>query len=181
MLSTTSSFYFTEFHWSNVASLLSSLCCTCGVPIPPNPANMCVACLRTQVDISEGIPKQVTVHFCKQCERFVFKHRSIILFFPNMVHRSYHCSSLENISRYKMLSWVILLVKVRLECTSSSFMQILTATSHLGAVCLGVQGTLGPLPEKNQELYDQSKFDPSKKDSSIIAVRHKKHTWTLQV
>lgn len=54
-----------------VASLFSRLCCTCGVPIPPNPANMCVACLRTQVDISEGIPKQVTVHFCKQCERFV--------------------------------------------------------------------------------------------------------------
>lgn len=53
------------------ACLFSSLCCTCGVPIPPNPANMCVACLRTQVDISEGIPKQVTVHFCKQCERFV--------------------------------------------------------------------------------------------------------------
>ncbi|TMS07286.1 60S ribosomal export protein NMD3 [Larimichthys crocea] len=47
------------------------LCCTCGVPIPPNPANMCVACLRTQVDISEGIPKQVTVHFCKQCERYL--------------------------------------------------------------------------------------------------------------
>uniref|UniRef100_A0AAQ4P131 60S ribosomal export protein NMD3 n=1 Tax=Gasterosteus aculeatus aculeatus TaxID=481459 RepID=A0AAQ4P131_GASAC len=47
------------------------LCCTCGVPIPPNPANMCVACLRTQVDISEGIPKQVTVNFCKQCERYL--------------------------------------------------------------------------------------------------------------
>ncbi|KAI4888600.1 hypothetical protein NFI96_021752 [Prochilodus magdalenae] len=47
------------------------LCCTCGVPIPPNPANMCVSCLRTQVDISDGIPKQVTVHFCKQCERYL--------------------------------------------------------------------------------------------------------------
>ncbi|TNN80360.1 60S ribosomal export protein NMD3 [Liparis tanakae] len=47
------------------------LCCTCGVPIPPNPANMCVACLRTQVDISEGIPKQVAVSFCKQCERYL--------------------------------------------------------------------------------------------------------------
>lgn len=51
---------------------LCSLCCTCGVPIPPNPANMCVSCLRTQVDISEGIPKQVSVHFCKQCERYLF-------------------------------------------------------------------------------------------------------------
>ncbi|NXG29780.1 NMD3 protein, partial [Dromaius novaehollandiae] len=47
------------------------LCCQCGVPIPPNPANMCVACLRCQVDITEGIPKQVTVHFCKQCERYL--------------------------------------------------------------------------------------------------------------
>ncbi|MEE6501190.1 hypothetical protein FKM82_004093 [Ascaphus truei] len=47
------------------------LCCQCGIPIPPNPANMCVACLRTQVDISEGIPKQVSVHFCKQCERYL--------------------------------------------------------------------------------------------------------------
>lgn len=47
------------------------LCCTCGIPILPNPANMCVSCLRTQVDISEGIPKQVTVHFCKQCERYL--------------------------------------------------------------------------------------------------------------
>lgn len=32
---------------------------------------MCVDCLRTQVDISEGIPKQVSVHFCKQCERYL--------------------------------------------------------------------------------------------------------------
>ncbi|KAM6961479.1 60S ribosomal export protein NMD3 [Aplochiton taeniatus] len=47
------------------------LCCTCGIPIPPNPANMCVSCLRSQVDITEGIPKQVSVHFCKQCERYL--------------------------------------------------------------------------------------------------------------
>ncbi|XP_072897112.1 60S ribosomal export protein NMD3 [Hemitrygon akajei] len=47
------------------------LCCQCGVPISPNPANMCVACLRIQVDITEGIPKQVNVHFCKQCERYL--------------------------------------------------------------------------------------------------------------
>ncbi|XP_020647474.3 60S ribosomal export protein NMD3 [Pogona vitticeps] len=47
------------------------LCCQCGIAIPPNPANMCVFCLRTQVDITEGIPKQVTVHFCKQCERYL--------------------------------------------------------------------------------------------------------------
>jgi len=46
------------------------LCCECGTTIDPNPANLCVACLRTQVDITEDIPKQVTIHFCKFCERY---------------------------------------------------------------------------------------------------------------
>ncbi|GAB5576696.1 60S ribosomal export protein NMD3 isoform X1 [Prionailurus iriomotensis] len=46
------------------------LCCECGVPISPNPANICVACLRSKVDISQGIPKQVCVSFCKQCQRY---------------------------------------------------------------------------------------------------------------
>jgi nonsense-mediated mRNA decay protein 3 len=31
---------------------------------------MCVACLRTKVDITEGIPKQVTLQFCRGCERY---------------------------------------------------------------------------------------------------------------
>ena len=35
------------------------LCCECGTPIDPNPANLCVACLRIKVDITEGIPKNV--------------------------------------------------------------------------------------------------------------------------
>ncbi|ELU12007.1 hypothetical protein CAPTEDRAFT_211705, partial [Capitella teleta] len=47
------------------------LCCQCGTQIEPNPANMCVACLRAQVDISEGIPKQAVLHFCRQCERYL--------------------------------------------------------------------------------------------------------------
>ncbi|XP_026466185.1 60S ribosomal export protein NMD3-like [Ctenocephalides felis] len=47
------------------------LCCECGVAIEPNPANMCVACLRGQVDITEGIPKQCTLYFCRGCERYL--------------------------------------------------------------------------------------------------------------
>ncbi|OAD56654.1 60S ribosomal export protein NMD3 [Eufriesea mexicana] len=47
------------------------LCCICGINIEPNPANMCVACLRTQVDVTENIPKQATIHFCKGCERYL--------------------------------------------------------------------------------------------------------------
>lgn len=47
------------------------LCCMCGTQIEPNPANMCVACLRNQVDITEGIPKQVSIQFCRNCERYL--------------------------------------------------------------------------------------------------------------
>ncbi|XP_075210512.1 60S ribosomal export protein NMD3 [Lycorma delicatula] len=47
------------------------LCCQCGTSIKPNPANMCVACLRTQYDITEGIPKQGTLYFCRGCERYL--------------------------------------------------------------------------------------------------------------
>ncbi|XP_023210923.1 60S ribosomal export protein NMD3-like, partial [Centruroides sculpturatus] len=48
-----------------------SLCCQCGISILPNPANMCVGCIRTKVDITEGIPKQVVLYFCNSCERYL--------------------------------------------------------------------------------------------------------------
>jgi hypothetical protein len=34
-------------------------CCLCGTAILPNPANMCANCIRSQVDIAEGVQKQV--------------------------------------------------------------------------------------------------------------------------
>ncbi|KAH0826727.1 NMD3 family-domain-containing protein [Lanmaoa asiatica] len=46
------------------------LCADCGTPIEPNSANLCVGCLRNSVDITEGIPKQSSVSFCRNCERF---------------------------------------------------------------------------------------------------------------
>ena len=47
------------------------LCCECGVPIEPNAANMCLSCIRGKVDITEGIPKQIVVNFCRGCERYL--------------------------------------------------------------------------------------------------------------
>ncbi|XP_003746771.1 60S ribosomal export protein NMD3 [Galendromus occidentalis] len=47
------------------------LCCRCGIPIAPNPANMCVDCLSREVDITESIPKQGVLQFCKGCERYL--------------------------------------------------------------------------------------------------------------
>eukprot|EP00201_Polytomella_parva_P001315 CAMPEP_0175082732 /NCGR_PEP_ID=MMETSP0052_2-20121109/26929_1 /TAXON_ID=51329 ORGANISM="Polytomella parva, Strain SAG 63-3" /NCGR_SAMPLE_ID=MMETSP0052_2 /ASSEMBLY_ACC=CAM_ASM_000194 /LENGTH=515 /DNA_ID=CAMNT_0016353981 /DNA_START=153 /DNA_END=1703 /DNA_ORIENTATION=+ len=37
----------------------------------PNPSNMCVNCIRTQVDITEGIQKQVIMLWCKECGRYL--------------------------------------------------------------------------------------------------------------
>lgn len=47
------------------------LCCECGIAIPPNPSNMCVDCLRSRVDISEGIPKHSNLVHCRKCERYL--------------------------------------------------------------------------------------------------------------
>lgn len=47
------------------------LCCLCGTNIMPNPSNMCVNCIRSQVDITEGIQKQVTILWCKECGRYL--------------------------------------------------------------------------------------------------------------
>ncbi|KAI0298728.1 NMD3-domain-containing protein [Multifurca ochricompacta] len=47
------------------------LCADCGDPIVPNSANLCVNCLRNTIDITEGIPKQASVSYCRNCERFL--------------------------------------------------------------------------------------------------------------
>ncbi|VDK20440.1 unnamed protein product, partial [Anisakis simplex] len=47
------------------------VCCECGTVIEPNSANMCVACIRAKVDITEGIPKQSQLTKCKFCERYL--------------------------------------------------------------------------------------------------------------
>ena len=41
------------------------------MPIPPNPANTCIDCIRNKVDITEGIPKSSSLHFCRDCERYM--------------------------------------------------------------------------------------------------------------
>ncbi|MEW5320368.1 MAG: hypothetical protein WDW38_011444 [Sanguina aurantia] len=47
------------------------LCCLCGTSIHANPSNMCVNCIRSQVDITEGIQKSVTIFWCKECGRYL--------------------------------------------------------------------------------------------------------------
>jgi nonsense-mediated mRNA decay protein 3 len=45
-------------------------CCICGLMIPPNAANTCINCLKSSIDITEGIPKQLVLHHCKECNRY---------------------------------------------------------------------------------------------------------------
>jgi len=47
------------------------LCCECGTATIPNSSNMCVGCIRSKVDITDGIQKQAILQFCKGCERYL--------------------------------------------------------------------------------------------------------------
>lgn len=51
-------------------TLPTVLCCMCGASITSNPSNMCTNCLKNQVDITEGVSKQLTVFWCRGCGRY---------------------------------------------------------------------------------------------------------------
>ena len=45
-------------------------CCICGVMTESNAANTCINCLKSQIDITEGIPKSLVLHHCRDCNRY---------------------------------------------------------------------------------------------------------------
>lgn len=47
------------------------LCCSCAVPIAPNPAAMCMNCIKMNTDITDGIPREGVINFCRDCERYL--------------------------------------------------------------------------------------------------------------
>jgi hypothetical protein len=49
---------------------LFSRCCVCGVSMVPNPSRTCINCLKSQIDISEGISKTVNLMHCRECNRY---------------------------------------------------------------------------------------------------------------
>lgn len=38
--------------------------------IEPNQSNTCINCLKAEIDISEGIPKQLNLNHCRECNRY---------------------------------------------------------------------------------------------------------------
>ena len=61
----------TVFQQQRTSTQSMILCCMCGTPITPNTSNMCQTCLATKVDITEGISKQLIVHHCRGCDRYL--------------------------------------------------------------------------------------------------------------
>ncbi|KAF8534053.1 NMD3 family-domain-containing protein [Trichophaea hybrida] len=48
------------------------LCATCGAPMSGNTGMaMCEDCIRLNVDISEGIQREASVHYCSGCQRWL--------------------------------------------------------------------------------------------------------------
>lgn len=45
-------------------------CCICGIMTQANGANTCINCLKSQIDITEGISKSLTLHHCRDCNRY---------------------------------------------------------------------------------------------------------------
>ena len=37
----------------------------------PNQSNTCIDCLKSQIDITEGISKQLVLHHCRECNRYM--------------------------------------------------------------------------------------------------------------
>ncbi|EMR08974.1 hypothetical protein PNEG_02749 [Pneumocystis murina B123] len=46
-------------------------CCQCGVPISPNLSTMCIDCIKTGIDITEGISKESILYSCRECGKFL--------------------------------------------------------------------------------------------------------------
>ncbi|GME90309.1 unnamed protein product [Ambrosiozyma monospora] len=48
------------------------LCCNCGVPMDGSSGLvMCYDCIKLNIDITEGIPREANLSFCRNCERFL--------------------------------------------------------------------------------------------------------------
>ncbi|KAF6172650.1 hypothetical protein GIB67_041973 [Kingdonia uniflora] len=56
----------------------SVLCFKYGILMAPNAANMCVKCLRSEVDITEGLQKFLTIQHCPEYDRYLQPPRTWI-------------------------------------------------------------------------------------------------------
>ncbi|KAG9253219.1 NMD3 family-domain-containing protein [Emericellopsis atlantica] len=60
------------------------LCCNCGAPIDGTSATgaLCYDCVKLTVDISQGVQREATLHFCKDCDRWLMPPQTWIVALP---------------------------------------------------------------------------------------------------
>lgn len=80
-------------------------CCKCGVSMTPNAANMCVKCLRSEVDITEGLEKQATIIHCPECDTYLQPPRTWIKAqLESKQLLSFCVRRLKNLSKLKLIN-----------------------------------------------------------------------------
>ncbi|CAH0015465.1 unnamed protein product [Clonostachys rhizophaga] len=60
------------------------LCCNCGAAIDGTTATgaLCYDCVKLTVDISQGVQREATLHFCKDCDRWLLPPASWVTALP---------------------------------------------------------------------------------------------------
>ncbi|KAF4455569.1 nuclear export sequence-containing nonribosomal [Fusarium albosuccineum] len=60
------------------------LCCNCGAPIDGTTASgaLCYDCIKLTVDISQGVQREATLNFCRDCDRWLMPPNSWIVAGP---------------------------------------------------------------------------------------------------
>ncbi|EPE35765.1 hypothetical protein GLAREA_05103 [Glarea lozoyensis ATCC 20868] len=57
------------------------LCCNCGAPIDgtTSAGALCYDCVKLTIDVSQGIQREATLHFCRDCDRWLLPPTSWIV------------------------------------------------------------------------------------------------------
>jgi nonsense-mediated mRNA decay protein 3 len=60
------------------------LCCNCGAPIDGTTSTnaLCYDCVKLTIDVSQGIQREATIHFCRDCDRWLLPPSSWVVAAP---------------------------------------------------------------------------------------------------
>ncbi|KAI5463452.1 NMD3 family-domain-containing protein [Mariannaea sp. PMI_226] len=69
---------------SQQQSVATILCCNCGAPIDGTQATgaLCYDCVKLTVDISQGVQREATLNFCRDCDRWLMPPNSWVVASP---------------------------------------------------------------------------------------------------
>lgn len=98
---------------------------------------MCVNCIRSQVDITEGIQKQVTILWCKECNRYLQPPKNWIRAELESKELLTFC-----VKRMKGLQKVSVLTLLYLLTSCSLQVQSPGANAHPWYTCTSVTGAI---------------------------------------